>query len=70
MIRIVYLLTHIQHTAYKYIVINQGPKDELRLIENLRNGYKNFHIKSYNYQQNCLKIWKLKMKIVLVYGVS
>ena len=40
MIRIVYLLTHIQHTAYKYIVINQGPKDELRLIENLRNGYK------------------------------
>ena len=26
--------------SYKYIVINQGPKDELRLIENLRNGYK------------------------------
>ena len=60
MIRIVYLLTHIQHTAYKYIVINQGPKDELRLIENLRNGYKISTLNHTNINKIGKKIWKLK----------
>ena len=60
MIRIVYLFTHIQHTAYKYIVINQGPKDELRLIENLRNGNKISTLNHTTINKIGKKIWKLK----------